>query len=392
MATALGSTQKRGITIKMTNINESVGNFKPNAEGNYISYGLRSLSGISYDFIQKIIENRPFKTFEEFMIKTEPNKAQALALIKAGAFQEIDSQNRKLTLAKYAKFTTNKRKNLTIAQLPILISAGLLPEELEKEKRVYEFNRYIKEILIKSGEVIRLDERAQNFLVALGAELLMTPLGEWVVMGQDGWKKYYDSSMVPVREFLKSNKPDLLQNIFLIEMFELFDEYGGEESLGRWEMESMNFYYTEHELKNLDYKTYGISKYGSLPREPKKQNLGRYSIFDLSIIVGTIIGKNKVKGTLDLLTPEGDVVLIKMYKGDFSFWDKQISEQDGSGKKTVVEKSFFVRGNKLLLTGFRRNDQFIPRTYASSPSPKIGLITELKEDGSITMKTGRAVS
>ena len=44
----------------------------------------------------------------------------------------------------------------------------------------------------------------------------------------------------------------------------------------------------------------------------------------------------------------------------------------------------------MFITGFRRDDQFIPRAYNDTATPKIGLITETRDDGSIILKTERA--
>lgn len=391
MAVALGNTIKHGIKVNLVNINESLPSFSPNAEENYISYGFRSLTGIGYDVIQKILDMRPFSNFKDFMERVQPNKAQALSLIKAGAFTEIEDENRRETIAKYAKFQTTNRKNLTIAQIPLLAEAELIPDFLNEEYRIYEFNRYVKEILIKSGQVIRLDQRAENFLNSMGYDELITDFDNWTVMGISEWDKVYQKRMDAFRNFFKENKQELLQNIFWVEMMQLFESYGGLESYAKWEMESMSFYYSEHELKNVDTNMYGIKKFSKLPSSPRKVNPNaKYSRFILSSIIGTVIGKNKTKGSIDLLTPEGDVILVKMYKGDFSHWDKRISERTSTGKKTVVENSFFERGNKIYVTGFRRDDQFRPKTYSDTPTPQIGLITNINEDGSLEFKTSRA--
>ena len=395
MAVALGNTIKHGIKVEMVDINKSESNFSPNVEGNFISYGLRPLTGIGYEFIQKIFEGRPFSSLADFVRKTNPNKMQMLTLIKAGAFREIDSSDRKITLAKYAKMMTGLRKNLTMTQVPLVMKINRFPESLQEEKRIYEFNRYVNEVLTKSGQIIRLDDRAQNFLSSIGLDEFIETFSDedryWTVMSRDRWSKFYDKKMDTVRNWLRENKESLLEEIFFDEMLELFDSYGGHDSYARWEMESMNFYYTEHELNCVDVDRYGIDNFELLPREAQKINpYASFSKLKLNRIVGTIIGKNKVKASIDVLTPEGTVVLVKMYKGDFSYWDKQISERTSTGKKTVVEKSFFDRGNKLFITGFRRDDQFIPRAYNDTATPKIGLITETHDDGSIVLKTERA--
>ena len=45
---------------------------------------------------------------------------------------------------------------------------------------------------------------------------------------------------------------------------------------------------------------------------------------------------------------------------------KQISQIQADGSKKVIEKSWFKRGNKLMITGFRRDDTFVAKTYANT--------------------------
>ena len=80
-------------------------------------------------------------------------------------------------------------------------------------------------------------------------------------------------------------------------------------------------------------------------------------------IVGTVIDKDANKHFISLLTKYG-VVNVKFSKGAFSFYNKQLSEVDeATGKKTVIEKSWFTRGTMLLVRGFRDGDVFRARAY-----------------------------
>ena len=225
MAVALGNTIKHGIKVNLVNINKSLSSFSPNAEENYISYGFRSLTGIGYDFIQKIIENRPFTSLEDFIKRAEPNKVQAVNLIKAGAFRKIDNEDRRITLLKYAKLITPKRKNLTVTQVPLLVEAGLMdPSEFGDSYRIYEFNRYVKAELRKTEtKDILLDQRGIAFLDSIGKENLYEykdfSRGADYIMDAKLWAKTYDKALDPIREWLKQNKKDLFEivnNIYTV--------------------------------------------------------------------------------------------------------------------------------------------------------------------------------
>ena len=159
-------------------------------------------------------------------------------------------------------------------------------------------------------------------------------------------------------------------------------------------MDSLSYYYHEHELAHVNKEEYLISDFSTLPEEPQ---ISEYYVyrgqekprFKLTRICGTVLDKDKNKHIVTLLTPSG-VVTIKFYKGQFSFYDKQISELNEDGTKTVLEKSWFGRGNKLLVTGYRREEQFVPKKYADSAyRHTLQLITDINEKGELKLQSER---
>ena len=46
-------------------------------------------------------------------------------------------------------------------------------------------------------------------------------------------------------------------------------------------------------------------------------------------------------------------------------FDKQISERQADGTKKIMEKSWFNRGNMIVVTGIRSGDDFVSK-YAST--------------------------
>ena len=59
---------------------------------------------------------------------------------------------------------------------------------------------------------------------------------------------------------------------------------------------------------------------------------------------------------------------------------KQIRQVQANGKKKVMEKGWFTRGRMLLITGFRRDDQFVAKTYANTEGHQLYLIEEVISD------------
>ena len=111
-------------------------------------------------------------------------------------------------------------------------------------------------------------------------------------------------------------------------------------------------------------------------------------IFKLDKICGTCIAKNKIKSTVTLLTTTG-VVNVKFRKEYFSMFDKQISERGDDGVKHVVEKSWFNRGNMIVVTGMRSGDDFISKKYASTGGHQLYRIEKINPDGTLTLKDSR---
>ena len=60
---------------------------------------------------------------------------------------------------------------------------------------------------------------------------------------------------------------------------------------------------------------------------------------------------------------------------------RQISEKQEDGKKKITERGWFGRGNKLLVTGIRRDDQFIAKTYSHTPTHQLYLISNVYNNG-----------
>ncbi len=111
-------------------------------------------------------------------------------------------------------------------------------------------------------------------------------------------------------------------------------------------------------------------------------------IFKLNRICGTCIAKNKTKGTVTLLTNDG-VVDVKFRKEYFSLFDKQISARQPDGTKKIMEKSWFNRGNMIVVTGIRNGDNFVSKKYASTGGHQLYKIEEICPNGELILRDSR---
>ena len=159
-------------------------------------------------------------------------------------------------------------------------------------------------------------------------------------------------------------------------------------------MEVLCFYYHEHELNHINKGLYGLSNFFNLPEAPvvEKSYTSKagyvVNIFKLNRICGTCIAKDKVKSIVTLLTPDG-VVNVKFRKEHFALFDKQISVRNPDGTKSIVEKSWFNRGEMIMVQGIRSGDDFITKKYANSSGHQLYKIESIDNDGSVILKDHR---
>ena len=158
-------------------------------------------------------------------------------------------------------------------------------------------------------------------------------------------------------------------------------------------MEVLCFYYHEHELAHVNQDKYGFVDYNLLPEEPiveKTFQKGNKEIrmFKLDRICGTCIAKNKTKGTVTILTNTG-VVTVKFSKEYFSMFDKLISERPADGTKKVMVKSWFNRGNMIVVTGIRNGDNFVSKKYASTGGHQLYRIDSILPNGDLILQDQR---
>lgn len=164
-------------------------------------------------------------------------------------------------------------------------------------------------------------------------------------------------------------------------------------NISSWEMESLCFYYHNHELANINNSKYGFVDFFSLPEEPQvdkvfKKGASLIPIYKLHKICGTCIAKNKVKSTVYLLTTTG-VVAVKFRQEYFALFDKQTFQRNADGTKRVVEKSWFNRGNMIVVQGIRRGDEFVTKKYASSGGHQLYHIDEIINGTDLILRSER---
>lgn len=400
IAYAIGNIRQRGINVALPDINKAGFGFTPDIDNNSIIFGLKGMNGVGDDLVNLIIENRPYNSFNDFLTRMFDTKivknGQMMQLIKGGCFESFGE--RKEIMKQFIQHTFEPKERLNMQNMPMLVNKKLLPEEFHLESRFFSYKNYISKFVYEvvdkpKDRLFVLDDISQLFFEQHFTEDCIIKQSDdgHIVISEKKFKKEYDKKMEILKEWM--SKDDSVHYVNDLLFNEIWNEIE-QESISKWEMDSLSYYYHDHELAHVKRDKYDISNFTELPETPVITNTFEYrgrriSEFQLTRIAGTVLDKDKNKHQVTVLTTDG-VITVKFYAGAFSHYSKQIS-RSVNGKKEVVEASWFTRGNKLLFTGFRRGNKFVPRKYKNSIyQHTVALIQEIDQEGNLVLQTERA--
>lgn len=398
VAKALGDIISKGIKISLIDINRSNYSFEPDVENNQILFGMKALNGVGAPVIDAIIQNRPFSSFTDFMNRCPLNKTAMFSLIKAGSFdllekdwaEELGVEPRLLIMVYYILKVCDAKKRLTLQNFNGLIQRDLIPASLEFQKRVFTFNKYLKSEK-KVGKYYIFDDVCERFYSQFFDMEKLSVINGITCILQTDWDKIYQKEMDTARDWLKENQEEVLKEFNYILFKECWDKYATG-TISAWEMESLCFYYHAHELIDVDVDKYGISNFFNMPEAPIvdyffKRNGKEIPIYKTYKIIGTVISKNDTRSSVTILTTNG-IVNVKFTKEYFAMFNRQISEVQEDGTKKVKEKGWFSRGSKIMVTGFRREDTFVAKSYKHTSTHQLYKITNV-ENGEMQLEHER---
>ena len=385
VAKAIGVIQHAGINVSLVNINKSGFGFEPDVKNNRILYGLKALSNINSETIEKIIAGRPYVGIKDFMQRCPLTKTAMINLIKAGAFDEVEDvlADRRQIMGYYISQICEPKKKLTLQNFNGLIKQGIIPKDLELQIRVFNFNKYLK--TRKRGLYYLFDDECLKFFGNFFKDNIddLEIIENIPCIKQKVWDSIYQSQMDFVRDWLKENQQEALTEYNTALFKEMWDKYAGG-NISHWEMDSLCFYHGEHELANINNNRYGLVNFNDLSPEPEvdyffKRNGVQIPIFKLHRIAGTVVAKDDSRTSVTLLTVSG-VVTVKFNREYYAMFKKQISQVQPDGSKKVIEKSWFKRGTMLVIQGFRRDDQFVAKNYSHTQGHQLYKITNVVGD------------
>jgi DNA polymerase-3 subunit alpha len=267
IATAIGKIKQSGVDVAPPDINRSTYTFSPDIEHNTIRYGLSGITKVGEELVKTIIENRPYSSLYDFLERIKINKPQMVNLIKSGAFDGFGS--REEIMKEYIYSVSDTKKRITLQNMKMLIDFGLIPDEYDLQRRVYNFNKYIKKLKLNAEfyglDAIAFDFYSNNFDIDLLYPTTDTESG--FKIKQAAWDNIYQFHMSKVRPYVQKHAADLLEAVNNRLIKETWDKYclG---SLSKWEMDSVSFYSHEHELAGVDEILNDFADFYDLPEEP----------------------------------------------------------------------------------------------------------------------------
>lgn len=394
IAKAISSLTKQGVKILPISINHSEENFVLDEEKNIIYFGFFGMKGVKAKVIDSIVKNRPFFSLQDFVEKANPDILSLVNLIKAGAFDEFGTRESQIQI--FLELKADTKKKLDGKNLGLIAREGLWPQntaELEKSYHCYNFGLYLK-ILEKKNknvdypktEFFILDDRAKDYLDRNDIPYEDDFLEKCV------WKTWSNTNMIYIKRYIAENQERLLERVNSKVINSLRDQYfPPEETYSQWEIATLGICFHEHPMTHFVLK----SDFDDLPTDPAIDKVlflkGRsVPLYKISCLPGVVIAKDKLHSSFTILTAKGPVE-VKLRKQVFAHYDAQISKKI-DGKKKVIEKSWLNRGTMVLVSGMRRDDQFIGKFYRSSKmNHEIYKITEIVDGKRFKVQKERKV-
>lgn len=408
VAKAIYKMKKSNIEVQTPNINESDVDFTPIAEENKIYYGLTGITSINQEISAQILSNRPYTSFQDFYNKNTytgslVTDSKIVQLIKAGCFNEFGT--RTSIMKHFLYLSTPRKESLTLANLPEAISLGVnIPRKLLSP---YNFKKYVcdkpffygNHPNFKSKKLYWLDDKALKYFNKNCRDSLVEGSDWWeendkIVVVDKSLDKLFKENTEQIKAFLA--QPEIVEQFNRAAMQKKYDKICPVKNESRWCFESVNYYADlEHELAPIDYAQYNLSAFRDLPTEPvfeEKSMRGRtWKQYELTAICGTVIAKDDNRNMITLLTPEYDTVSIKLSREVYAHYKRQIADYS-TGERVVLETPWIARGNLLIVSGYRRENDFVAKKYKNSIyKHQIQRIFEVYPDGTALIQSERNI-
>ena len=249
----------------------------------------------------------------------------------------------------------------------------------------------------KSKKIYWLDNVAMKYFVPNCQPYLQEGIDFWeendrMVVVDKSLDKLFKDANEELKKYI--NQDEFISEYNKAIMRNEYANRVGDSDPNKWSFEALSYYSLEHELANVDFKRYGISRFSELPEEPvfvdKSWGSRHWKQYSICQICGTVISKSDQNHYFTILTPENEVVNINMRQEQYAHYKARLSEVDENGDKKVMDESWLKRGSLVIIAGYRRGDSFVAKRYSKSIYQHTMMkIDKVYEDGSIDIISER---
>lgn len=415
IAKAIATMRYNGREVALPNINTSNFGFKPDIENDYILFGLRGIAGIGDAVAKEIMDNRPYQSLDDFFVRLVDIKnsivktSHVITLIKGGAFDSLENKTRVQVMKDFLTKLSKPKKSLNMQNMPSLERMELIPKEYSEEYKAYYFRKKVFSLkahntILNSNPNIKkkvddihykiVGDFREYYLEKFEYGDIIEYDEEFLIVSKNSIDKRYNEIITPLKDFIANDK-ELLEKYNLEMVRELWREKAMG-SVSSWEMQSLCFYHSDHELKHINEKKYGISKLRDLSKEPTVVGVNNYkgkefNKYAINRIACTVLDKNATKNSITVLTHDNEVITVQFFRGTFAHYNKQVKGINDKGKNYIKEDGWFKRGSKLLIAGYRDEDIFRPKVYSDTVyNHTVEFVDRIYEDGNISVRMERS--
>lgn len=329
-------------SIVLPNINKS--QLKFTAQDGRVLYGLKPIIGLDTNTLDAIIENRPFESLKDYytrMIDTKlTSTKKTISLIKSGAMDHFEDIDRRHIMAELVKLEIPQKDKVTMVQLPYY--RDIIPSEFNKLLELHDFRSRIKG---KNKEPMNKDIE-QEFIKKYSKHVDYKFTDE-LEIDIKSFEKYYNKEIKPLKEEIK--KPIYAQEFTKKKRQEYWlKECQG--SISEWEIDTILFNSDEFVIDTKQvFERHKITEFNDLKNLPFiGTNERGFREYEISAITGVVVGYNNQKKLVYVLTKESGVVTIKMSRKKYTHYQE----------KTEADDSWWLRGTKLVLLGYKNGEAF----------------------------------
>lgn len=339
-------------------------------------FSLKAISGLDTNTLEAIIENRPFSSLEDFYVRMVETKLtsdkKTITLIKSGAFDNIENKDSRSIMIDLVKLAVPEKDKITMVQFPYVES--ILPKEFNELIRLHNFRNKIE----GKNKVEMNRDIEKEFINNYESEVEYSFEGDYGALEIDmkSWKKYYNREIKPLKEEIK--KEQYVKEFTRKKRQEFWiAECKG--TVAEWEIETIMFNTNDFAINTVPIQNrFMTSNFSELKSDPKiKDNEEGYTNFEISAIVGVVIGYVNIKRIVYLLTENDGVVPVKITKKNYPKYQEVIGD----------DKSWFTKGTKLVVFGYKSGASYNNRrsNFYKTPIVKIeeqnGKYVFIKEKG-----------